>query len=412
MPRHSPAPATPGRDRSPTGRRAPAALVLAALLALAFNLRPAAVSVGPALGMIRGDLRMSDTVAGVLTAVPDLCFAVFGAVAPALARRFGAARVVFVGTVLMVLGQSLRAFTHSTAWFLALSVLALAGMATANVLLPSLVKAWFPERIGLVTALYSTSLTVGVTVASLATVPLAHAAGGWRGAFLWLTGAAVVAVVAWALLLTDRTPTQSPDAVHIPLSRVARTRLGWIMAGFFGIQSAMAYSIFGWLASMYTAAGYGDAAAGVMLAIATGVGIPLAFLWPARMARNPRPLGILAFVMLSGMVGTLGLLLAPRPAPLGGLWATLLAIGTSSFPMILALFGLRARTSEGTAALSGFTQSIGYLIAALGPFGMGVLHQLTGSWRLPLLAMALTFVPMSWLGWRAVTAGQIEDQLP
>lgn len=394
-----------------SGRRAPTALMLVALLALAFNLRPAAVSVGPALGMIRSDLHMSDTLAGVLTAVPDLCFAAFGAASPELARRFGAARVVFAGTLLMVLGQSLRALTHSTPVFLLLSVLSLAGMASANVLLPSLVKAWFPERIGVTTAMYSTSLTVGVTVASMTTVPLAHAAGGWRGAFLWLTAGAVVAVVPWALLMADRTPTSSPGVAHVPLARVARTRLGWIMAGFFGIQSAMAYSIFGWLASMYTAAGYGDAAAGVMLAIATGVGIPLAFLWPAHMARHPRPVGVLVFVMASGVIGTLGLLLAPRPALLGGLWAALLAVGTSSFPMILALFGLRARTSEGTAALSGFTQSIGYLIAALGPFGMGVLHQLTGGWHVPLLVMAFTFVPMSWLGWRAITAGHIEDEL-
>ncbi len=389
-----------------------ATLVLVALLLLAFNLRPAAVSIGPVLGQLQHDLGMNDTVAGVLTALPSLCFAGFGALAPLVARRIGLTAAVLVASVLIVVGQATRALVGSPWLFLALSTVALAGMATANVLLPSLVKTHFPERIGLVTALYSTSMTVGVTLAGMLVVPMDHAFGGWRQAFLVGSGVAAIAIVPWAILAAARTPSAATDSsAHISLARVARTKLGWVMAVFFGIQSGMAYSVFGWLATIYVDAGYSQAEGGVMLGVATGVGIPLAFLWPAYMIRNPRPYRVLAFVMISGAVAALGLLFAPHPTVLGLLWAALLAVGTSSFPMILAMFGLRARTSAGTSALSGFTQSVGYLLAALGPFGMGVLHELTHSWTVPLVALLVMFAPMAWVGVQSMRAETIEDEL-
>ena len=148
-------------------------LVLVALLVLAFNLRPAAVSVGPVLGQLQHDLGMNDTVAGVLTALPSLCFAGFGALAPLVARRLGLTGAVLVATVLIVAGQVARTLVSSPWLFLLLSAVALAGMATANVLLPSLVKTHFPRRIGLVTALYSTSMTIGLTLAGMLVVPTA-----------------------------------------------------------------------------------------------------------------------------------------------------------------------------------------------------------------------------------------------
>lgn len=397
--------ATPTRTRHIT-------LVLVALLLLAFNLRPAAVSIGPVLGQLQHDLGMNDTVAGVLTALPSLCFAGFGALAPLVARRIGLTPAVLVASVLIVIGQATRALVSSPWLFLVLSTVALSGMATANVLLPSLVKTHFPDRIGLMTALYSTSMSIGVTLAGMLVVPMAHAFGGWRQAFLVATGVAAIAIVPWAILAAARTTSANGDSSpHISLGRVARTKLGWVMAVFFGIQSGMAYSVFGWLATIYVDAGYSEAEGGVMLAVATGVGIPLSFLWPAYMTRNPRPYRVLAFVMASGAISALGLLLAPRPTVLGLLWAALLAVGTSSFPMILAMFGLRARTSAGTSALSGFTQSVGYLLAALGPFGMGVLHELTHSWTVPLLALLVMFAPMTWVGVLSMRAETIEDEL-
>jgi len=152
--------------------RAEKILVVVGIIVLAFNLRPAAVSVGPVLDELTGTLGMSATVAGVLTTLPVLAFAGVGALAPTLARMAGAHRVTLVSLIAVVVGLGLRAETSSIPLFLLLSLVALSGMATANVLLPSLVKLHFPNQIGLMTAVYSTALAIGLTSASVLTVPV------------------------------------------------------------------------------------------------------------------------------------------------------------------------------------------------------------------------------------------------
>jgi MFS transporter, CP family, cyanate transporter len=389
--------------------RAEKILVLVGILVLAFNLRPAAVSVGPVLDEITAGLGMSPTVAGVLTTLPVLAFAVFGALAAWLARAVGAHRVTLLALVAVVVGLGVRSRTSSVPVFLLLSLLALAGMATANVLLPSLIKLHFPRRIGLLTSLYTTALAVGLTTASVLTVPIAHGFGSWRwGLFAWALTALVAAVPWVALIRHDRVP--DTGAATITLGAVARTRLGWAMAAFFGLQSMQAYSVFGWFSQIYRDAGFSASTAGLLLGLITAMSIPLSFWLPARAARMHNQSVLVTALILCYPVGYLGLVVAPVAG--AWLWAVLVGIGASVFPVVLTLIGLRSRTSAGTAALSGFTQSVGYLIAALGPFGMGVLYELTGGWTVPLLALTLSCVPQLVAGLIAARPSFIEDQLP
>ncbi len=170
-------------------------LVLVAILLLSTNLRPAAVSVGPVLDEIRAALHMGPASAGLLTSLPVLSFAVFGALAPGVARRLGPHRVTFLALVAVVVGLAGRSVVDHEATFLVLSLLATAGMAMANVLIPSLVRLHFPDRIGLLTGLYTTALAVGLTGSFLLTVPVADAFGSWRyGIGAWAVLAAVAAV--------------------------------------------------------------------------------------------------------------------------------------------------------------------------------------------------------------------------
>lgn len=381
---------------------------LVALLALAFNLRPVAVSVSPVLVEITADLHLDGFTAGVLTSLPTLCFAVFGALAPAIGRRLGDRRAIAFALVALVAGQVGRILVNSAAAFLALSTLALAGMALGNVLLPSLVRQHYPHRVGLVTAAYSFVLSAGLTLASAATVPLANAAGGWRGAFAVGVCLAVSALVIWLPMQRYSSPS-THTSQRVSLTQIARTRLGWAMALFFGLQSAIAYSIFGWLPSVYRSAGMAQEPAGLMLGIATGVAIAPAFLFPVIVARvrNPSPLFLVLVACL--VAGLVGLWLTPMRLP--WLWAVLLALGTSAFPMILALFGTRARTPAATTALSGFAQSIGYGIAAIGPLTMGILHEITGGWSASLWTLLVVAVPMTLVGLYSCRPHLIEDEL-
>jgi CP family cyanate transporter-like MFS transporter len=399
-------------DPTHAGRRdehgARAVLVLAALLVLAFNLRPAAASVGPLIEEVEKGVGLSSASAGLLTALPVLAFAAFGGLAPWLAGRLGVHRLTTLALVSTVAGLAWRAVSSSPALFLLASVVGLAGMATANVLLPSLVKLHFPTRVGLVTSLYTTVLATGLALASTFTVPAAEALGSWRwGLGVWAL-AAVVAVVPWVGLLGHDVRGETRPHT-ITMRQVAGTRLGRLMAVAFGLQSLQAYAVFGWVAQVYRDAGYSATEAGLLLGLLTAIGIPVSLLIPALAARRPSQVWLMLSLLACLPVGLLGLAFSPTSAP--WLWAVLIGLSQGTFPLILTLLGLRTRTSEGTAALSGFAQSTGYLVAALGPFGMSVLHEATGGWKVPLVCLAVLALPLAAAGVGVSRPAYVEDEL-
>lgn len=375
---------------------------------LALNLRPAAVSVGPVLAELRAGLGMPALTAGLLTSLPVLAFAVVGALAPWLARVVGVHRVTLLALVSVVVGLFARSVVDSSAPFLVWSFLALSGMATANVLLPSLVKLHFPDRIGLVTAAYTTALAVGLTAALTVTVPLASVLGGWRGGLAAWGGLALVAALPWLRLVAhDQHALRSSG--RISLAAVARTRLGMAMAVFFGLQSLQAYSVFGWFAQLWRDAGWSAGLAGVLVGLVAGMSIPLSLWLPAAAGRRTDQRGLLWGVMACYPIGYGGLLVAPYE--LAWVCAVFVGVGLCTFPLILVLIGLRSRTPEGTAALSGFTQSVGYLLAAAGPFAIGALYDATGGWTWPVALLLLLAVPQLVVGLYTCRPLFVEDQL-
>lgn len=386
-------------------------LALVCVLGLSFNLRPTAIAVGPLLTQISDDLGLTPSLAGLLTTMPALCFAVFGALSPMVAARVGLHRAIVLALVLITAGQIGRVLVHSPAAFLTLTGTALAGMAAANVLLPSLIKIHFAERIGRMTAVYSTVLAIGLTLASVTTVPIAQASGSWRLALgCWAITAAGALVPWWWMQRADRhlrVRARTADP-RLSLWQIARTPLGLVMAGYFALQSIQAYSTFGWLPTILQSYGWRAAEAGYALGLVTGVSIPCSLFLPQLVARMSRPGILMTTVVLASTAGNLGILLRPEWSYL---WAIVLAYGGAAFPIFLALIGLRSRTSAGTAALSGFTQSIGYLIAATGPFLVGLLREITGSWTVPLIFLTVLTLPLLALALIAVRPAHIEDQL-
>ena len=394
--------------------RASRRLVLLAVLALSFNLRPAAVSVGPVLEEVRLGLTMSRGTAGVLTALPALAFAGFGAVAPWAARVVGLHRVTLLALLGVVAGLGGRAVTDSVAGFLVLSVVALAGMAMANVLLPSLVKLHYPDRIGMVSTAYTTALAVGLTLASVLTVPVAQAAGTWRwGLGAWALTALVAALPWLALVRHDASPDRAGSRRGLSMRAVARTRLGWFMALAFGVQSMQAYTVFGWFAQLYRDAGFSPTAAGLLLGVITATSIPVSLWVPRAAARRRDQTGMMLALVACLPVGYLGLLLAPGASVgVALLWALLVGVGQGTFPLILTLIGLRTRTAEGTAALSGFTQAVGYLLAAAAPVGVGLMYDATGGWTSTLVFLLVLCAVLAALGPPVCKPVLLEDQLP
>jgi CP family cyanate transporter-like MFS transporter len=382
--------------------------VLAGLIMLSFNLRPAAVSVGPVLAEVRRALGLSGTEAGLLTSLPVLAFAVFGAFAPTVARRAGLHRAITLSLGAVVIGLGGRSLAHDGATFLALSAVALAGMATANVLIPSLVKLHFPDRIGRATAIYTSALAVGLTSAFLLTVPISHAAGSWRAGLGVWSLTALIAVVPWLGLVAHDRHLEN-GARSISFRDVARTRIGWAMALFFGLQSLQAYSIFGWFAQLWRDSGYSAEQAGLLVAIVAAVSIPLSLWLPAAAARRDDQRGLILTVVGCYLVGYTLLLVDAHTWAIPA--ALLVGVGCCVFPVALTLIGLRAHTPDGTAALSSFSQSLGYLIAAIGPFAIGTVYDATGHWTTPLWLLMALVLPLLAVGAYAGRPAYLEDQL-
>lgn len=417
------------------------ALALIGIVLVAFSLRSAVASLSPVIDHISRDFPVSPVIVGLIGAAPPVCFAVFGLVTPLVERRFGLERVAVGALALMSLGLLLRGFAGDSTSLLAATVVVFAGVGAGNVLLPPLVKKYFPDRLGVMMTLYSTMMAVSTFVPPLVAVPVADSLG-WRVSLGLWGGFAVLALLPWiALLIGERgrastasaraadvvlDPTDGVDDLTdaaavatgpiatVPASprvfgRLWRMPLPWALALVFGTSSTMAYVAFAWLPTMLVdIAGVTPATAGFLLSLFALAGLPCGLLVPILIVRFQATRPLFLFAVACGVVGLGGLLLVPTVAP--ALWAIIYGLTAILFPLSLVLLSIRARTPESAVALSGFVQSIGYGIAAVFPLLIGLLHETTGGWQVPLMVVIGVLVVSIPAGLVAGRRRTIEDE--
>jgi CP family cyanate transporter-like MFS transporter len=387
MTKKAPATATSGLRLS---SRIRGLLLVLAIVLLAANLRPALTSVAPLIGQIRTDTGISNGVAGLLTGLPLLAFAVLSPIAPRLARRFGMERVLLASLLVLAVGILLRSAGVVAALFLGTAILG-AAIAVGNVLLPSLVKREFPERTGLMTSTYTTALAVSAAIAAGASFPIAYQVDGWRGSLALWALLALVAAVAWFPQIRSADPANASTGTSRGVTGLWSSVLAWQVTLFMGLQSLGYYVVLTWLPQiLQEEVGVSAAQAGWLLALAQVVVIPAMFLAPVLADRRPSQYSVVVVAVTLTGAGTLGLLVAASTAT--ALWIVLLGLGQGAcFSLALTFFALRAPDSEHAAALSGMAQSVGYLLAAGGPFLFGLLRDVTHAWTVPLtLLVAVT----------------------
>jgi CP family cyanate transporter-like MFS transporter len=367
-----------------------------ALVLVALCLRAPFAAVGPLLGELGDELGLTTGSLAIVTALPLVCFGLVSPFAPGLAARFGVHGAVLLGTALIAVGVLLR--VAGAPGLFAGTVLLSGGIAVGNVLLPAAARAEYGARaavvLGLITAAMSGSAAIGAGLAR----PMSDAAGSAeRGLVLW--GVLVlVALLAMVALARARRGLPRPAAAAPGGSRTALLRdpVALAVTLFFGFQSLSFYSMLTWLADVLESeSGVSPVAAGGLLAVATGLAVPLALVVPGLAGRRPgqRPWVLLGTVPV--VVAILGLLLAPGAAPL--LWAVLYGLGSgTAFPLSMMLIVARTRDVAQTGRLSATAQSVGYLLAATGPLGVGLLHDATGAWE-PGLVLMLTAVVLQLL---------------
>lgn len=383
----------------PSTTAAGGALLVVAVVLTALNLRPAITSVGPLLADMRGDLGASALWAGVLTTLPGLCFAAAGLTAPWLARRFGIDSAIAAALLVLTSGLLLRVIDGPHV-VIGGTLVATAGIALINVLIPVVIKSSFPARIGLMTGIYTAALQGGGAAGSAVTPALDEMLGGWRFALGAWAVLAAAALVVWLSATLRNRATRSPaprvEAVAAPGRSLLRSRLAWIITGFFGCQSLLAYVVMGWLPQVFIDNGLSKGDAGLLLGLNAVIAVPISIVVAPLASRRPGQSGWIVGLGVLGITGVAGLAIAPAAAPV--LWTVLLGLGMSVFSLALAVIALRARNAADTARLSGMVQGLGYLLAGIGPFAFGLLHELSGGWTVPWMMVLGIYVIQIVLG--------------
>ncbi len=361
-------------------------LALLGRLLTTLVLRPPVASVGPLVAELEARLNLGSLEVGLLTSIPVFCFGLGAFASPAIVRRFGIDKTLLVLQALIAISIAGRLWFGFVGLLVGTTVIGLS-IAVANVILPGIVRARFPERVGIVTATYTMTLAVAASFAASTAVPISAALGGWQFSLLVWVVPAVAAFLVWS--------TQTKAVKHVAVSAehhelearsVRRSPITWWIVAFFGIQSLGFYALLAWLPSLLIYGGATAAEAGGVLGVTTIAGVPFGMLLGSNLKRF-KSLSVPAAIASGLTTIGMALLLDPKLSLIAGI---VIGLGqASTFPISLNLISTRATTVAQTTELSTLSQGYGYLAAALGTFVFGWLRDVSASWVIPILLLVL-----------------------
>lgn len=384
-------------------------LVLLSIVLFALSLRAAVTSLTPLLSRISGDLGFGNAVTGALGMLPTAMFAMAGFVAPAMGRRIGLERLALAAAAATTIGTAGRGAVSDAAGLLLLMALALAGMGIGNITIPPLIKRYFGDRIGTMSAVYVCCVQIGTIVPAALAIPIADGHG-------WRISLAVWALVPMATLWPwfqigrgHRSVDTGAGYPPVPASTGAvwRSPVTWGLTVMFATTALITYAMLTWIPQIITSAGGSERLGGLMLAVFSLSGLVAAFVTPGLCARFANPYPIVIGCSACYVVGFAGLLWYPLTGTVA--WMLIIGLGPSTFPAAITLINLRCRTDPASAALSGFVQGVGYLVASAGPLVFGVLYELSGHWKWPFGFLLIAVAALLAGGYEACRPRFFED---
>ncbi len=364
-------------------------LILLGIIFIAVNLRAPLTSVGPIVELIRDDLQLSNTLAGMITTLPLLAFAVLSPFVPTWGQKYGIERVLFVSIILLTIGVVFRTFSGAASLYIGTAILGTA-IAACNVLLPGLIKREYPERIGLMTGVYSITMNLFGAVATGIGIPVAVGLGfGWQGALGIWGILSFISILFWIPQVKRRSIKKPVIQSSVSGQKVNlwKSALAWQVTLFMGLQSTLFYVLVAWLPEILKAQGVSFEQSGWLVSVMQLTVLPVTFIAPilAGQMKNQRILVTVTAVCF--LAGIIGLLYGSVSSMI--IWVILLGIGAGfAFGLAMIFFSLRTVNAGQAAELSGMAQSVGYLLAAMCPMLFGYLNDLTNSWTIPLLILA------------------------
>lgn len=377
-------------------------LLIIGIIFISTTLRAPLTAVGPIISYIRDGLDISNVLAGFITTIPLLAFAIVSPFVPKIARRLGMEMTLFLAILLLAIGIIIRSLGTP---FLLLLGTALIGVAIAfgNVLLPSFIKLKFPLQLGLMTGVFTVSMNLSAGIGAGISYPIADGTSyGWQGALGFWAILAIIACIIWLPQVKKKQEIDVvPSSTNVEKAKsILKSPLTWTITLCMGLQSLIFYTTAAWIPEILQTQGMEAEKSGWMLSIMQFAQLPMTFLIPILAGRfKDQRILVLVFTIFY-LIGFTGLLYGDISLTL--LWMVALGLGGgASFGLVMMFFSLRSRTPMEAADLSGVAQSFGYLLAAVGPVFFGFIHDATGSWEIPKILFIVTVILLFFAGMHA-----------
>ncbi|HFI0237085.1 TPA: MFS transporter [Streptococcus suis] len=332
---------------------------------------------------------------GLLTSIPLVMFALCSSLAPRLAEKLGMEKLMAMVLLVMLIGSGMRVL-NLPALYIG-TMLVGATIAFINVLLPSLVTANFPKKIGFYTTIYITLMGVAATVAAMVAVPIVSTSS-WQTFILLITAVVLLAFLLWLPNVNNnhRFEAKEQDQQNKSIWK-NKAALAFLMFG--GLQSVLYYTEITWLPTISQSVGFSKAEAGLMAGLFNFTAIPMSMIVPAIISRQTKEMrrNIMLAISSATLLGLALMTFLPKDFILWSALHILLSFSNAAlFPYMMLGFTLKTSNSQATAQLSGMVQTGGYLIAAFGPGLLGYSFPLFGSWMPLILALAVVTLAMMW----------------
>lgn len=385
------------------------AFIMATVIILGISLRIPILSVSPLLDTITSDLQLSAAQAGWLGTIPVLCFGTVALISPTLTRRWGMDAILLAMFLLLLFGLLVR--TLEPVWLLfGGTVLVGAGIAVSNVILPGFIKREAPDRVGPMTAVYSAAISASGAIGAGATIPIMNALDlDWRGALRWPAVAVLLGIlvlIPWQISARSGRHVQASTRTHH--TNQWRNKVAWFVTGYMGMQSFVFFATTGWLPVYLISEGMTEQRAGFMLSLSPLFGVVGSFIAPLLVYKRADQRWLVWVSSLFCAVGLAGMVWLPTTATL--VWVATFGFGSGmTLSIALTFIGLRTPDSHHAADLSMMAQAVGYSIAAIGPIGIGLAHDLVGDWQLPFGLILLSTVMLTFVGLGAGRARLVTD---
>lgn len=387
--------------------------IILGIIFISFNLRAPITAVGSVVKMISAEFNLTSGMAGFITTLPLIAFAVVSPFVSGISRKLGYGKTMFFGLIIMLLGELVRSYTGVIGLFVGTGLLGV-GIAIGNVLIPSVIKLKFAQNIGKMTSVYTSSMCIFAAIGAGISMPLAEDMGfGWKNSLaIWFL-LTMLTLIIWLPQIKEG---KSDNSVHktdvkstSSSTSIWANKTAWFVTIFMGIQSLLFYSMVAWLPTIVISKGFEDSFAGTIALIYQLVAIPATLLIPFlcdKFKHQKHLVSLTCCIYLAGMM----LFLVTSSALTMVLSILLISLGMGgSISLSIAFISLRSPHAQKASELSGMSQSVGYLLAAIGPTLMGAIYDASHSWSIPIIIFIVLIVFLALIGWQAGNDVTVSD---